>query len=74
MDHSRQHEIFAHKKIRAGKTVTKDINSDGTIDLTTNSTIVQGTTSRVVTGVTGATTSVVDTANNGGFLDETVTF
>ena len=56
------------------KSVTADFNGDGAIDLTTTSTIVQGTTSSVVGGVTGALTTVIDTAGNGSFLDETVTF
>ena len=56
------------------RTVTSDLDGNGTADLTTSSTIVQDTTSPLAPGLTGATTTQVDTAGNGAFLDASVTF
>ena len=56
------------------QTVSHDFNGDGVVDLTTVSTIVQGTTSSVETGITGTTTTIIDTAANGAFLDKSVSF
>ena len=56
------------------KTVTSDPNGDGVVDLTTTSNIVQGTSSSLVAGTTGATTTIVETAANGGLINEVVRF